>query len=442
MATNNKKITADSPQVAGKWRMFVYSAVGAFVFFFPITYHGKQSIPLDHMVTIIREWLPAIVPWLILALAVFGAVRSIVNKNWHQGLLQAIFTILNLVGMAVAFLMVINKLPWVLGDSDLVPFLWNSIAVPVGLIVPIGGAFLALLISYGLLEFVGVFMQPIMKPVWKTPGRSAIDAVASFVGSYSLGILITDRVYQQGGYTAREAAVIATGFSTVSAAFMVIVAKTLGLMDIWGLYFTITLIVTFIVTAITVRIPPLRSIPDDYFENATPDPEKSVTTSRFTAAWNEALKALERAPSVGKAIATSFMDGLKMAGAIVPSILSVGLLGLLLARFTPIFDWIGYLFYPFAWLVRLPEPLVAGKAAAMGIAEMFLPATAVADSDSMVLKFVIGVVAVSAIIFFSALVPCILATKIPIKLSHMVIIWFERVCFTIVITTPIAYLIL
>ena len=442
MATNNKKITADSPQVAGKWRMFVYSAVGAFVFFFPITYHGKQSIPLDHMVTIIREWLPAIVPWLILALAVFGAVRSIVNKNWQQGLLQAIFTILNLVGMAVAFLMVINKLPWVLGDSDLVPFLWNSIAVPVGLIVPIGGAFLALLISYGLLEFVGVFMQPIMKPVWKTPGRSAIDAVASFVGSYSLGILITDRVYQQGGYTAREAAVIATGFSTVSAAFMVIVAKTLGLMDIWGLYFTITLIVTFIVTAITVRIPPLRSIPDDYFENATPDPEKSVTTSRFTAAWNEALRALERAPSVGKAIATSFIDGLKMAGAIVPSILSVGLLGLLLARFTPIFDWIGYLFYPFAWLVRLPEPLVAGKAAAMGIAEMFLPATAVADSDSMVLKFVIGVVAVSAIIFFSALVPCILATKIPIKLSHMVIIWFERVCFTIVITTPIAYLIL
>ena len=235
------------------------------------------------MVTIIREWLPAIVPWLILALAVFGAVQSIVNKNWQQGLLQAIFTILNLVGMAVAFLMVINKLPWVLGDSDLVPFLWNSIAVPVGLIVPIGGAFLALLISYGLLEFVGVFMQPIMKPVWKTPGRSAIDAVASFVGSYSLGILITDRVYQQGGYTAREAAVIATGFSTVSAAFMVIVAKTLGLMDIWGLYFTITLIVTFIV-AITVRIPPLRSIPDDYFENATPDPEKSVTTSRFIAA--------------------------------------------------------------------------------------------------------------------------------------------------------------
>lgn len=435
-------VDRDVPKVGRKWRMFVYSAIGAFVFFFPVTYQEKQSIPLDHMVTIVRQAIPGLVPWLILALAIFGTVRQIVNKNWQRGVLPAIFTVANIIGTIVVFLMVLNQLPWVLGEKDLVPFLWNSIAIPVGLIVPIGGAFLALLISYGLLEFVGVFMQPIMKPLWKTPGRSAIDAVASFVGSYSLGILITDRVYQQGGYNAREAAVIATGFSTVSAAFMVIVAKTLGLMDIWGSYFMITLVVTFLVTAITVRIPPLSTIPDQYYADAHPDPEKPITTNRFQAAWKEALSALDRAPTLGKAIATSFLDGLKMSAAIVPSILSVGLVGLLLARFTPIFDWVGYLFYPVAWLVRLPEPLLAGKASAMGIAEMFLPATAVADSDSMVLKFVIGVVSVSAIIFFSALVPCILATKIPIKLSHMIIIWFERVCLTIIITTPIAHLIL
>ena len=121
--------------------------------------------------------------------------------------------------------------------------------------------------------------------------------------------------------------------------------------------------------------------------------------------------------------------------------MSVGLIGLLLANFTPLFDWLGYLFYPFAWIVQLPEPELAGKAAAMGIAEMFLPATAVAGSESMVLKFVIGVVAISAIIFFSALVPCILATKIPIKLWQIVVIWFERVVLTIIIATPIAFLV-
>lgn len=84
---------------------------------------------------------------------------------------------------------------------------------------------LALLVGYGLLEFIGTFCRPIMRPLWKTPGRSAIDAVASFVGSYSLALLITNRVYKEGKYTTKEAAIIATGFSTVSATFMIIIAK-------------------------------------------------------------------------------------------------------------------------------------------------------------------------------------------------------------------------
>lgn len=428
------------PRPEGRWKLFVYSAIGAFVFFFPVTYKEKNSIPLDHMVTIVRDSIPAVVPWLIFALAVYGTVRSFSTGAFRQSALQAVFAVLNIAGAIISFLMVIDALPWVLGDEDLVPFLWNSIATPVGLIVPIGGTFLAFLIGFGLLEFVGVLMQPIMRPLWKTPGRSAIDAVASFVGSYSLGILVTDRVYQKGGYTGREAAVIATGFSTVSAAFMVIVAKQLDLMNIWGTYFAVTLLVTFLVTAITVRIPPLRTIPDEYCAGVEPDPEKPVEGSRFKNAWREAMLALQRAPSLPQAIWDNLRDGVRMAAAIVPSIMSVGLIGLLLARFTPIFEWIGYLFYPFAWIVQLPEPELGGKAAAMGIAEMFLPATAVAGSDSMVLKFVIGVVAVSAIIFFSALVPCILATKIPVKLSHLIIIWFERVALTIVIATPIAHL--
>lgn len=164
------------------------------------------------MVTIVRDSIPAVVPWLIFALAVYGTVRSFSTGAFKESALQAVFAVLNIAGAIISFLMVIDALPWVLGDEDLVPFLWNSIATPVGLIVPIGGTFLAFLIGFGLLEFVGVLMQPIMRPLWKTPGRSAIDAVASFVGSYSLGILVTDRVYQKGGYTGREAAVIATGF--------------------------------------------------------------------------------------------------------------------------------------------------------------------------------------------------------------------------------------
>lgn len=122
----------DVPSKKGIWRLFVYSAIGAFVFFFPISYDGKKSIPLDHMVTIIRTYADAFVPWFILALALYGTVRSIVNKNWREGPLQAVFTALNVVGLVVSFLMVIGTLPGVLANEDIVPFLWNSIATPVG----------------------------------------------------------------------------------------------------------------------------------------------------------------------------------------------------------------------------------------------------------------------------------------------------------------------
>ncbi|WP_417234505.1 YjiH family protein [Arthrobacter sp.] len=424
----------------GAWRFFVFSAVGIFMFFIPITLGGTSTIPLDHVVTFVTKLLGESVRYVALALIIAGTVYPFATGRWRQSGLKALFAFLNILGLATGTALVFGVGPAWLFEADMGPFLFDKLVIPVGLIVPIGAVFLALLVGYGLMEYVGVLVQPVMRPVWKTPGRSAIDAVASFVGSYSLGLLITNRVYQAGRYTAREAAIIATGFSTVSVTFMLIVAKTLDLMHLWLPYFFLTFAVTFLVTAITVRIPPLSRIKDDYHPGAEPQPEVPVTSRRMATAWREAMGMLHQAPGLGRNIWENFRDGLLMAMAILPSILSVGLIGLVLARFTPVFDWLGYLFVPFTWALQLPDPLLAAKASAVGIAEMFLPATVVAGHESELLRLVIAVVCVSAIIFFSALVPCILATEIPIKVWHLVVLWAERVALTLVITTPIAYL--
>ncbi len=63
-----------------------------------------------------------------------------------------------------------------------------------------------------------------------------------------------------------------------------------------------------------------------------------------------------------------------MAAMILPSIMAVGLIGLLAAKFTPIFDILGLTLYPFTWLAQFGEPMQAAKALASGLAEMFLPA--------------------------------------------------------------------
>jgi len=423
-------------------RFVVYSLIGILFFFLPITINGKSTIPLDHLVTWIQTAAAPVVPYIILLMLIGGTILPFATGGWKASKVRGVFAFLNILGLLVGCSLLFNFAPAWLNDPDMGPFLLNKLVIPVGLIVPVGAIFLALLVGYGLMEFLGVFCQPIMRPIWRTPGRSAVDAVASFVGSYSLGLLITDRMYRGGRYTGREAAIIATGFSTVSASFMVIVAKALDLMDHWSLYFWLSLVVTFAVTAISVRIPPLSRIPDTTYLGMEHDKEKIVTGNRAGVAWLEAMGASRRAPSLAKNIGSNVWDGLKMAMAILPSILSVGLIGLVIARFTPIFDWLGYLFVPFAWIVGLDEPLLAGKASATGIAEMFLPATLIAGQESIELRMVIAIVCVSAIIFFSALVPCVLATQIPLNIPQMVVIWFVRVALTILIATPIVRMIL
>jgi nucleoside recognition membrane protein YjiH len=425
---------------AQMWKFFVYSFIGAFIFFVPITLGEQNSIMLDHIVSFIQLYTAPVLPYYALLVISAGAIYPFVSGVWKKSTVNLIFSIFKVIGLFVGIMLVFNFGPAWLFDPSMGPFLFDKLVVPVGLLVPIGAVFLALLVGYGLLEYIGVLTQVIMRPIWKTPGRSAIDAVASFVGSYSIGLLITNRVYKEGKYTAREAAIIATGFSTVSATFMIIVAKTLGLMEMWNLYFWLTLVVTFIVTAITVRIWPLSKIKDEYYEGATPQPENEIKGNLFAAAWEEAKITVSHSPRLIDNIWMNIKDGLLMAMAI-PSILSIGLLGLVLAEFTPVFDWIGYIFYPFTAVLQLPEPMLVAKASALSIAEMFLPALLVTESV-IVVKFVIAVVSVSAIIFFSALVPCIVSTDIPISIPKLIIIWIERVILTLIIVTPLAYLLL
>lgn len=416
-----------------------YSLFGIFMFFVPITIGGAKSIPIDHITSLVKK-LPNYNLIFGVFMVVAGIAYAIKTKSWQKSKLHSVFFAIKLVALVFVFMYVTNKGPARIFDGDMLPLIWNGIMVSVATIVPIGSVFLAFLTGFGLMEFIGVFMEPVMRPVFKTPGRSAVDAVASFVGSYSLALLITNRVYLEDTYTKKEAAIIATGFSTVSATFMIIVAKTLDLLDYWLAYFWITLFVTFIVTAITARIFPLNKKPQEYYSGKEyiPEEKKKVT---FGEALDAGMDAYKNSGSLAVVIKDNFIDGFKMALNIAPSLLGVGMIGLLLAEYTPIFDIIGYLFYPFTLITKVEEPLMVAQALGMSIAEMLLPAPVVANAGlGLIAKMLVAVVSVSEILFFSASIPVMMGTEIPLKFSDYIIIWIERVILSIVITMPILYL--
>ncbi len=416
----------------------LYSFIGIFMFFVQITIGEKTTIPIDHIVTYIRS-LPYFIPIYGTIIVTLGGLYPFFNKSWNKNLVTKIFSFLGLLGVLFVYMVVFDFGPAILLAPDMMPYVFNIVVVPVAAIVPVGSVFLAFLVSFGLMEFIGHFMRPIMRPLFRTPGRSAIDAVASFVGSYSLALMVTNGIFKQGKYTIKEASIIATGFSTVSATFMIIVAGALDLMPYWNHFFWITLFVTFAVTAITTRIYPLAKKPDTCYNDMEWSQEANEKVS-LKRGWGHAMTALDKAPTLPNSVITNMKDGVRLAMNIAPNIMSIGVIALLLAYHSPVFDFLGYIFYPLAALLQIPDTMLFAKGVAINIADMYVPALLMVDA-AFEARFLTAIICISEILFFSASIPCILSTDIPVSVKDLVIVWFERVVLSMIIAAPIIHII-
>ncbi|WP_394877649.1 YjiH family protein [Mammaliicoccus lentus] len=422
------------------WKFYVFSIIGIILFFIPIQIGKDNTILVDHIHLGIRSLLGDLTAYYALIIIIIGAILPVIRMDFKKSFTDCVLVIFKLLGAVIGIMYVFKIGPKLLFDKDYGPFLFDKLMLPLSVLIPVGAIALSFLVGYGLLEFIGVLMQPIMRPIFKTPGKSAVDAVASFVGSYSLGLLITNRVYKDGMYNKKEAVIIATGFSTVSATFMVIVARTLDLMGHWNLFFWSTLIITFVVTAISAHLPPISRESEAYYNNQEGQKESKVKGNYMKAAYDEAKKQSYQSLTLFKNIGLNLKDGVEMTMAILPSILSIGFLGLILANFTPIIDWLSYIFYPFIYIFPIDDKPLLAKASMISIIEMLLPSLLVVKA-AIEVKFVVAITSISAIIFFSALIPCILATDIKIPIWKLVVIWFIRVALTLLIAIPLSLLI-
>ncbi|WP_261665016.1 YjiH family protein [Deinococcus sp. Marseille-Q6407] len=406
-----------------------FSALGLLLFFVPVTLGERSTIIPDHLTTLLVTQARPLAVGLVLALMAWGAVSPLLDGRFRSSTSEKVFTFFKWLGLILAGLYLTQLAPaWAMAP-DMLPFLFEKLALVVGILIPIGALALTFLLGFGLLEAVGVLMEPVMRPLFRTPGSSAIDAVASFVGSYSIGLLITNRVFLEGKYSLREAPIIATGFSTVSATFMV-VARTLGLMDSWNFYFWSTMLITFVVTAVTAWLPPLAGL-DEHEANPDPQPQPG---HRAAQALEAGLQVARARPPLGQMLLDNLRDGINMASVVAPSILAIGFLGLVLSKYTPVFDAVGLLLKPFLWLTALPGTAAHSGALASGLAEMFLPALLLKDAD-LATRYLAAVTCVSSVIFFSGSVPCMLATRIPLGLGRLLLIWLLRIGLSIVLAS-------
>lgn len=417
----------------GALKFVIFSLLGIFVFFVQVKIGNFSGIPLDIFTSWLQSLLGVFASYLALAVVCAGAVKPLITGTWKKSTTDIIFTLFKIFGVVASFMVVFNFGPEPILNPDNGPYLFGSLVQPVVYMIVFGAPLLCLMVNYGLVDFIGIFVRPLTRVLWKTPGRSAVDAVSSFVGSTSMGLLFTDQMYRNNKYNGKEASIIATGFTTVAVSFMIIVANVLEISDRWLLYFLVTMVITFACTAITCRIYPLSKKPESYYdENLPTGLDESFSGNIFTSAYKEAVKVATNAGSLAENMLSSLKGGVALLLDFVPLLMGIGLTGLILQMYTPIFDWLGYIFYPLTALMGVPDALVAAQGTFAGLAEMFLPVIFCAGCAPAT-RFFIGIISISQIIMFSCTIPMALATKIPVTIKDMVIVWFERTVVAIIL---------
>lgn len=317
-------------------------------------------------------------------------------------------------------------------------FIMNSILVTISISIPAASLFLPLLVDYGLVDFVGVLVRPIMRPVFKLPGRAAVIMVSAFLGNFSVGHIAVNDQYKTGRMTEREAVVIGTSFSTVSVGFLMALANNTGLNErgYWNLYFWTAFLITLLVSLIGVRIYPLRQIPDRCYPGVEACPEPLIKKNILKVAWKEALDVAENQDPLISRIGYIMKETIGVLGTVASGTAFFATAGVLLYTYTPIVKWVGYLFYPFMRIsIPKAEAVTACTGAAVSFVEVTIPALLVTVGEwSLRTRYMMAVIPVTSIIFLASFVPCLMATEVPVKFKDMVIIWVERMLLSVLIT--------
>ena len=438
------------------WFTFlVPSLIGVFLFMTPVSTGEVMTIPIAMMAKAMQVFFAdsaqAIITLIICATGLLSFVVSVFkpqvickipllnhlfNVSWIWLVTRLFGTVFVLMThLKVGPHAVISENTGALVLNDLLPVLF-SVFILAGLLLP-------LLLNFGLLELVGTLLTKVMRPLFGVPGRSAVNCVASWLGDGSVGILMTARQYEDKYYTQREAAIIGTTFSAVSITFCLVVIGQVKLEYLFAPFYLTVCLAGVVAAIIVPRLPPLRFKKDVLIDGSKPDANAElVPTGKtlFGHSLDVALAKADKAPGFVGTVKEGVHNALDMVFAVLPVVMAVGTFALIIAEYTPIFQYLGMPFIPFLELLQVPEAEAAAQTIMVGFADMFIPSILAAGTiESDVTRFIIAAMSVTQLIYMSEVGALLLGSKIPVNIFELFVIFILRTLITLPIIAFMAH---
>ncbi len=259
-----------------------------------------------------------------------------------------------------------------------------------------------LLVNVGLVRFMGVILEPLMRPLFKLPGCSSIVIVMGFTSGFPMGAILSKKLYEENMLTANETERLVS-FTNNSSPLFIIGAIGVGMFGspAYGYLLAASHYLANLLVGILWRFKASKQ--------AMPPPE----VSSFKAAYQELLAT--KTGSIGKLLGDAIKNSLNNILAIAGFIIFFSVLARMLTVWG-ILDWFALLISNFIPYLNITYPLAYGLG--MGLFEITLGAKTISITNS---EMITKLIAVSILLAFSGLsiiaqVMSVVAT-IPVRVS-------------------------
>lgn len=449
-------------------RFVLPSLFGVAIFLVPYPTAGGVNIGLG----ILTDWtraalgdsLPGNVVILVCISALVSAFVALARPAWSRTTdgIGAVFAasrtsvVVRLGAAVVACMILFGAGPAWITSADTGGVILNDLMTIIVVVFVFASFLLPLLTDFGLMEFIGTMARRVFRPLFRLPGRAAVDGAASWFGSSIVGLVITTQQYERGYYTRREALVIALNFSVVSVAFAKVVADFAGVGEHFPALYGAVIASGVAAAVIMPRIPPLSRKADRYAadgpsreperagERAAPDPDEPAPPQPGLVSQGLQLATKRAAGAPGpralarRGVRTTF----DIWFGLLPLVMVIGTFSLVVANHTPVFTWLSYPLVPFAELLQLPDAAAAAPALLVGFADQFLPVILAQGIESEVTRFVIACASVTQLVYMSEVGAYLLKSKLPVSLLDLFVVFVLRTVITVPVCALIGHLLL
>ena len=424
-------------------KFILCSAFGVLMFLVPIPQGESFTTLLDFLKTGLKNFMGVSMNYIIVAIMIVSAVMGIIDlvakpdfirKNSYMS--KAFHTTpfylgSKILGAVFACMVVFGFGPEAVTSADTGVTMLDLCNTLLCIVVSFS-FILPFLTDCGIMEFLGVLLRPVVRPLFRVPGRASVDLIASWFGASNAAVILTREQYMKGFYTKREAGYIMTNFSLVSIPFCLMIANTVNVSNLFPSFYLCICIVGVILAVIGIRIPPISTIPDTYHEKTGKQLNEDLpeNTKLLPYALELSCQRAEQF-TVSKIVSSGMEVVVGMFFDLVPVVMAWGMVALMIATYTPVFQWISYPIGLYLQLFGVEEAFAVAPAALIGFTDMFIPALLITGVESFKTRFIIGVLSLVQIIYMTEVGAIIIKSEIPLNFWKLLIIFLERTLIAI-----------